>query len=179
MRHPHDDLRSHPQCLHVFFYLYYFNVFLFSLPFGIFCLFSFLSFSSLFLFCLVRSPTPPPPPPLLPLLSVHSFFLLFLLPPPPPHPSVGKWHAVRAPAWTAIRHGVAALLGSNSPAPEVTLTCSRLLVQHLPHSPPSTSTRKLGKPPSNGSLAGEVHSRDRQNALYLQIKQKIHYIQHY
>lgn len=92
-----------------------------------------------------------------PILSHPSSFL-----PPPSLPTVGKWHVVRVPAWTGTPLGVVALRGQNSPAPVVMWTSSRRLQQqHLSCSPPSTSIRKMDKPPFNASLIGREHSRDK------------------
>ncbi len=89
---------------------------------------------------------------------LHSLFPLFCsylfssLPHPlPPYlPTVGKWRVVKVPAWTGTPLGAVALPGPNSLAPVVMWTSSRLVPrqQHLSRSPPSTSIRKMDKPPS-------------------------------
>lgn len=128
--------------------------------------------------------------PLYHLFPPSSFFLFkFLLPsilslsfftPPAslPHPlrpslpAIGKWRVARVPAWTVTPLGTAALPGPNSLALVVMWTSSRLLPwqQHLHRSPPSTSIRKMDKPPLNASLIGELHSRDRPAVSHWAIK---------
>lgn len=105
---------------------------------------------------------------LLLILSLSFFILIYLLPILFHSFPVGKWGAARVHAWIGTPLGAVAPLGLNSLAPVVMWTFSHPLPrQHqLPHSPPSTSIRKMGKAPLDASLAGEVHSRDRQHVKY-------------
>lgn len=139
-----------------------------SLLFTLMSLPSTLSFSSLFFLLLFFLFYPSFP---LFILSLSYFILISLIlfhsfP-------VGKWGAARVHVWTGTHIGVVALLGLNSLAPVVMWTFSHLPPwQHqLPCSPPSNSIRKMGKAPLNASVAGEVHSRDRQHVKYWDIKQ--------
>lgn len=100
---------------------------------------------------------------LLPSVSVPVFYLPSPHPLPPSLPTVGKWRVARVPVWTGTPLGAVARPGPNSLAPVVMWTSSRRLPRqhHLHCSVPSTSIRKMDKPPLHVFLIGRVHSRDR------------------